>query len=147
MVKVYFDLCVYNRPFDDQTQPRVMIESLAVVAIMALVDRGRISAINSFALDHENRQNPTVDRRSFIADLLAESSEFIHRSDSITERALELERSGIMGMDSLHVACAEAAKADYFVSCDDVLIKRLRRVEDLRVNAVDLLEFVSKEAL
>jgi len=35
-VKVYLDLCVYNPPFDDQTQPRIMMESLGVVTIMAL---------------------------------------------------------------------------------------------------------------
>jgi len=48
-------------------------------------------------------------------------------------------------MDALHVACAEETRADYFVSCDDVLIKRLARVEDLKVHAVGLLEFISRE--
>jgi predicted nucleic acid-binding protein len=63
----------------------------------------------------------------------------------IIERALELEKKGITGMDALHVACAEEAEADYFVSCDDVLVKRLGRVEDLKVLAAGLLEFISRE--
>lgn len=63
----------------------------------------------------------------------------------IMERALELEKKGVMGMDALQVACAEEAKADYFVSCDDVLITRLGRVEDLKVHAVGLLELISRE--
>ena len=52
-----------------------------------------------------------------------------------------------MGMDALHVASAEQAGADYFVSCDDVLINRLGRVEDLKVRASGLLEFISREVL
>jgi hypothetical protein len=80
-VKVYFDLCVYNRPFDDQTLPRVMIESLAVVAVMALINGKQIHSINSFVLAYENRKNPRPDNRSFIENLLAGSSEFIHPND------------------------------------------------------------------
>ena len=63
----------------------------------------------------------------------------------VEKRASELEKNGVMGMDALHVACAEEAKADYFVSCDDVLVKRLCRIKDLRVHAVGLLEFISRE--
>lgn len=146
-VKVYFDLCVYNRPFDDQMQPRIMIESVGVVTIMALVGTKQIHSINSFVLDYENRKNPSLGRRSFIEKLLAESSEFIGPNDNIRKRALELEKKGIMGMDALHVASAEQAGADYFVSCDDVLINRLGRVEDLKVRASGLLEFISREVL
>jgi hypothetical protein len=47
-----------------------------------------------------------------------------------------------MGMDAVHVACAE--EADHFVSRDDVLVKRLDRVEDLKALAVRLLEFISR---
>jgi len=144
-VKVYFDLCVYNRPFDDQIQPRIMIESLGVVTIMALIGGKQIHSINSFVLDYENRKNPNPERRSFIEKLLAESSEFIRPNDSIAKRAWELERKGIMGMDAFHVACAEQARADYFVSCDDVLVKRLGSVEDLTVRALGLLEFIYRE--
>ncbi len=146
-MKVYFDLCVYNRPFDDQVQPRIMIESVAVVTIMALIGAKQIHSINSFVLDYENRKNSSPERRSFIEKLLAESSEFVRQDDSITKRALELEKRGIIGMDALHVACAEQAKADYFVSCDDVLVKRLGSVEDLNVRALGLLEFIFREVL
>jgi hypothetical protein len=26
LMKIYLDLCVYNRPFDDQRQPRIAVE-------------------------------------------------------------------------------------------------------------------------
>lgn len=144
-VKVYLDLCVYNRPFDDQTQPRIMMESLGVVTIMALISGKQIHSIHSFVLDYENRKNPKPENRSFIENLLAESSGFVYLNESITRRAFELERNGIMGMDAFHVACAEEARADYFVSCDDVLVRKLNKMADLKIRAVGLLEFISRE--
>jgi len=130
-VKVYLDLCVYNRPFDDQTQPRIMMESLGVVTIMALIAGKQIHSINSFVLDYENRKNPKPENRSFIENLLAVSSEFVYLNDKISRRALALEKNGIMAMDALHVACAEEAHADYFVSCDDVLVRISTRLQIL----------------
>ena len=32
----------------------------------------------------------------------------------------------IKGMDSLHLACAEKMRVDYFITCDDRMIKRYR---------------------
>ncbi|NLI80402.1 MAG: type II toxin-antitoxin system VapC family toxin [Deltaproteobacteria bacterium] len=48
-------------------------------------------------------------------------------------------------MDALHVACAEEAGADYFVSCDDVLVRRLNKIANIKVRAVSLLDFISRE--
>jgi len=121
------------------------MESLGVVTIMALIGGKQIRSIDSFVLDYENRKNPKRENRSFIENLLAESSEFVHWNDNIARRAFELEKNGIMGMDALHVASAEEAGADYFVSCDDVLVRRLNKIEDIKVQAVGLLEFISRE--
>ena len=35
MPRVYFDACCLNRPFDDQTQDRIRLESEAVLLIMS----------------------------------------------------------------------------------------------------------------
>ena len=45
-------------------------------------------------------------------------------SDSIKARALGLEQAGLKALDALHLACAEAARADSFLTCDDRLIRR-----------------------
>ena len=50
-----------------------------------------------------------------------------------------------MGMDAMHVACAENAKADFFVTCDDNLIKKLKRIDNIRVAFYNVIDFVSKE--
>ena len=144
-MKIYLDICVYNRPFDDQTQPRIMIESLCFIMIMAKVATDDFQTVNSFALEHENTKNPKFENRIIITDLLQEASDFIAKNDSIVARSKELENSGIMAMDAFHFACAESAGAEYFISCDDTLIKKLRKVEDVKSNVVTLMDFMAKE--
>ena len=40
-MKVYLDTSVYNRPFDDQTQPRICLETLAFVVVLQMVEGRR----------------------------------------------------------------------------------------------------------
>jgi predicted nucleic acid-binding protein len=48
-----------------------------------------------------------------IADILLTAPECIEYDKHIGKRAKELEKLGIMGMDALHIACAEKANADF----------------------------------
>lgn len=63
MIKVYFDNCVYNRPFDDQGNERVLIEARAFYIILKWIEDGKITSINSDALEYENGMTPDPDRR------------------------------------------------------------------------------------
>jgi len=40
MMKVYLDTSVYNRLFDDQTQPRIWLETLAFAVILQMIEAG-----------------------------------------------------------------------------------------------------------
>jgi predicted nucleic acid-binding protein len=44
--------------------------------------------------------------------------------EKIKKLSSEMEAQAVKPMDALHVACAEAAGCDYFLTCDDRLIKR-----------------------
>jgi predicted nucleic acid-binding protein len=121
------------------------MEALCFIIIMAKVANGDIQTLNSFALEYESRKNPKLENRMIITDLLHEASECIAKDESIVNRAKELEQSGIMAMDALHVACAEHAHADYFVTCDDTLLKKLHRMKAMKVNVVTLMDFMAKE--
>jgi len=48
----------------------------------------------------------------------------------VEERSRQLEDLGFALFDSFHVACAEAAGADIFLSTDDRLLKTARRCGD-----------------
>jgi len=147
-MKVYLDLCVYSRPFDDQTQARIVLETIAFLILLERAVDGILSVIGSFVLDYENSRNPFDERRDMIQDLFSVSTDHVDYSIEIEERALEIERMGIPAMDSLHIACAENASSDFFVTCDDILIRKIKPIHDqFKITIINILDFVSKEVL
>jgi len=48
-------------------------------------------------------------------------------------------------MDAVHIACAEKAKADFFVTCDDNLVKKLERIDKIEIAYYNIIDFISKE--
>lgn len=145
-MKIYFDLCVYNRPFDDQHQPRIVIETTEFIFLLSKIIKGEIITVNSFALEDENNNNPYRDRRDIVGDLLETASVYVDYDEGLERRAKEIEKLGIMGIDALHIACAEKAKSDFFVSCDDILIKKCdadKKAFKVKIEA--LMRFVTEE--
>jgi predicted nucleic acid-binding protein len=65
--------------------------------------------------------------------------------EDILDRSLEFEKRGLSGMDAVHIACAEKAKADFFVTCDNRLIKKLQRVDNIEIPCYNIINFVSGE--
>ena len=53
-------------------------------------------------------------------------------NEKIRERARELEKQGLRSMDALHLACAEAAETDCFLTCDDRIVKRYKGRTDIK---------------
>ncbi len=53
MTKIYLDTCCLNRPFDDQTQERIRLESEAVLAIISRIEKGEWDWIGSDVLMDE----------------------------------------------------------------------------------------------
>jgi hypothetical protein len=61
MITVYLDACCLNRPFDDQTQDRIRLESEAVLLILGHVHRGEWRWSGSEVLSFEIARNPDVE--------------------------------------------------------------------------------------
>lgn len=145
-MKVYLDLCVYNRPFDDQGQPRIVVETVEFMFLLEKAINKQITVINSFALEYENSKSPLIDRRDKIEDLLKIASRYVKYSEKLENRAKEIEKKGFMAMDALHIACAEAAKSDFFITCDDLLLRKGEANKDkVKVRIIGLMEFISEE--
>ena len=145
-MKIYLDLCVYNRPFDDQGQPRIVVETVEFMFLLEKAINKEMTIINSFVLEYENSKSPLIDRRDKIDDLLKIASEYVRYSERLENRAEEIEKRGFMAMDALHIACAEAAKSDFFITCDDLLLQKGKANKDkLKVRIVGLMEFFSEE--
>jgi len=74
--------------------------------------------------DLENSRNPFPLRQKWIEKCLRLATQHVTLSDGIKKRALALEQSGFKALDALHLACAEAAGATHFLTCDDRVIRR-----------------------
>ncbi len=127
MTKVYFDTCCLNRPFDDQTQVRVRLEAEAVLAILSRIENGEWDWAGSEVLTDEIEQMPDTQKLSRTKLLSGFIQENIEISEKEERRAMELQRDGFQVFDALHIACAESAKADVFLSTDDRLLKLAKR--------------------
>ena len=140
---------IYNRCFDDQRQLRIRLETAAIEGIFELAEGRALELAWSFMLDYENSLNPQEDRKEW-AELLSRLC--IHRivpSPRILALARRLIKSAkIKPRDALHVACAETGGCDYFVTCDDDLVRTVqtrRRAPKLRVIATNPVEFIRRE--
>jgi hypothetical protein len=57
-MRIYLDNCAFNRPFDDQNQLRIRLESETKLYLQEKVQSGKIELVWSYMLDIENDQNP-----------------------------------------------------------------------------------------
>lgn len=125
-LKIYLDSSCLNRIFDDQTQPRIYLESAAMTVIFNYIDNKIIDIVSSEVLDFESDKNPFNERRLFVDSLLSRAKYFQSVDNVILNRAKEIELTGIKAIDSLHIACAEAQNVDFLITCDDTMIKKYK---------------------
>jgi predicted nucleic acid-binding protein len=125
--RIYLDACCLNRPFDNQTQPRIALESQAILTILSQCESGQWKLITSAALDEELDQNPDLERLKNVKAILAIANIKVVNSQFIEERSAELQKIGFSGYDATHIASAERSRADIFLSTDDKLIRKAKR--------------------
>ena len=76
-------------------------------------------------LEYENMQNPFIERRNVIIEWKKIAAEKIGGTENVVARASEFTRHGVKSKDALHIACAIEGKAEYFLTTDDKLLKKL----------------------
>lgn len=123
MLKIYLDNCCYNRPFDDQTQIKIHLETQAKLYIQAKIKEGVYNLVWSYILDYENGRNPYEEKRQVIAPWKRIASEYIaEESEEILTFAESLSEKGIKTYDALHIACAVSAECDFYLTTDKKLL-------------------------
>lgn len=55
---LYLDNSVLNRPFDDQRQPRIWLETRSFSLVLTMIESGEATLIQSPVHDLENSRNP-----------------------------------------------------------------------------------------
>lgn len=86
-LKIYLDNCSLQRPFDDQSQPRIALETEAVTKIVSLCEAGQLSLITSTALDIEIDQTPNKTRQELTRKTLLVAKESVKLTEQVKARA------------------------------------------------------------
>ena len=123
-IKVYLDNCCFNRPYDDQNNLLVYLETEAKLFTQDLIYSGKLSLIWSFVLDYENNANPFDERKHSIAAWKKLASVDCDLCDEIAESARGLFSAGLRQKDASHIACAIYAGADFFITTDKKILNK-----------------------
>ena len=127
-MKIYFDMNIYNRIFDDQTQMRIRFESMAVDILFELVEKKKYDLMWSFILEYENSRNPFIERKLNIKSISTLCKETIKPNDNIKLIAKDIiENSNTKDKDSFHLASAVDGGCKYFITCDDKFINTVEK--------------------
>ena len=105
-MKIYFDNCCFNRPFDDQLQLRIKLETEAKLKIQEEVRAGNLELAWSYMLDFENDKNPYLERKTRISDWRKYGKLDIQENNQILEYSRSLHVKGFRKIDALHISCA-----------------------------------------
>lgn len=142
-MRVYLDMCCYNRPYDDQSQLKVSMETQSKLHIQTLIRENKLQLITSYMLRYECSKNPFEMRRNAIFAFIDKNSYGyvgIEHQMSIETKAAEIMQTGVKFKDACHVASAIWADCDYFISTD----RRLLRFVSSEIKMVSPIEFITE---
>ena len=136
--RIYLDNCCFNRPYDDQNNLLVFLETEAKLFIQNLIYTGKLLFVWSFVLDYENAANPFDERKHSISAWKKRSTVDCSLCDEISNTAVNLLKLGLRQKDASHIACAMYANADFFITTDKKILNK--PVEGIRlINPIDFV--------
>ncbi len=148
MIKIYLDACCLNRPFDDQSYPRIHLESEAIQLVLLYCETGYVKWYGSEILDYEINQTPDPLKMELLRIVAGQAQGHVALKETIRKRANVFRKWKITALDALHVACAENVKVDYFLTTDDKLLSKLRRHKrELKIITENPLKWVQEVSL
>ena len=115
-----------NRPYDDQRQPRVWLETLCFVLILQMAEKGDAELIRSPFHILENNESRAVEKREWVEACLNLAIHSVRITAEMEHRANALTKIGVKPLDAAHLAAAESAHVEFFITCDDQLIRKYR---------------------
>lgn len=143
-MKIYLDTNIYFRNTDDQLQPRINLETQAILTIFSAIEEKLFELITSDILIFEISQNTKKENSEIQGKLLKLASAHIKHSKKIINRT-ELYKNdfNILPADAMHIAVAEIGKVNYFITCDDILLKKVNKFQnELLFSAFNPVDFV-----
>ena len=140
-MKIYMDVCCLSRPFDDQSQDKIRFETEAIICILKRCDASgdwKLIGSDIISLEISNNKDPV--KKQKVSLLHYGVAEKIKYNAVIKQRAVEFRSFNVKLMDSLHLAVAEYASVDVFLTTDERLVKAAART-DIKVRVENPLKF------
>jgi predicted nucleic acid-binding protein len=142
-MRIYLDVCCLCRPFDNPDVTKIQLESEAVLAIIRRCSLDW-ELITSTAVLYEIGSISDRVKKSRVIQLTGRAREIIRVDAGLLRRADEVERTGVMGMDAIHLACAERAGA-VFLTTDDEVIRIMKAYsQDISVRVDNPLHWLTE---
>ena len=143
IMKIYLDNCCYNRPFDDQTQIRIFLESQAKLHIQGLIVKKNIELVYSYMSVFENSCNPDKKHLKIIFDFFQNAIQFVSHTEmqQVEDIAKDIVKQNIKNKDALHIASAILSGCEYFITTDDIILKRCKRDKIIVCSPIEFLNF------
>jgi predicted nucleic acid-binding protein len=141
--RIYLDVCCLNRPFDDQRQDRIRLEAEAVLLILGRCEAGVLQWLSSAVVEEEVSNTPSSERRARVRNMHSGAHSTVALTDAAIARAQELTAMGFRTYDALHLACAEQATVDVFLTTDDRVLRiATRHKRQLKVRVANPLAWL-----
>jgi len=136
--KIYLDNCSYNRPFDDQLQMKIRLETEAKLYIQSNIRQKKYSLVWSYMLDYENNESPYEEKRNAIAPWKDIAEDYCPSSDAVPALGCEIMKHGIKSKDALHIACAVLSGCGYFITTD----RKLTNKTIVNIKIINPIDFI-----
>jgi predicted nucleic acid-binding protein len=140
------DNCCLNRPFDDQSNLRIHLESEAIQAIIKLCEQQKWHLISSQILKFEISKVSDESKRRKLKLINDLAEKVVKIDEKITIRSQKFEKFGLQAFDAMHLACAEN-NSDIFLTVDDKFLRKAQQIQDLNLNVNNPLRWLEKVLL
>lgn len=144
-MKIYLDTCCLSRPDDIATSTRIQREAEAVETILNYCSTRQWLWFGSAVLAFEVNNTQNQPKRDQIQSHLSYIYQNVIINLAETSKAKYFESLGFKPADALHLACAESANVDVFLTTDDGILKRAERFgSQLQVRVANPYEWLQE---
>ncbi|MDR2554171.1 MAG: PIN domain-containing protein [Fibromonadaceae bacterium] len=140
-MRIYMDNCCYYRPFDDQKQIAVYLETQAKLHIQKLIKEGKLELVYSYISKFENGNSPNKENRGSVDRFFEFARVFVDvdKADEAEKLANDIVKQGLKSKDALHIACAIIEKCDYFLTTDKEILNKYKSEKILVCSPITFL--------
>jgi predicted nucleic acid-binding protein len=142
---LYLDACSWCRPYDNLSQPRIYIESEAILEILHLckLKSWRIAA--SEVIEIELMRIKDTEKLDNVKGLYEEATEYLTLTNDIKLLAQIFQQYGLKKYDSLHLATAQINGYDVLLTTDDNFRRKALKMK-LNIQVYNPVEWLLEES-